>query len=160
ATYYYRNRDGQLLYRIFRKERFDAAGEKLKTFTHDPPGHEERVLYRWPEIVAAGRDATLFVTEGEKDADRVASLGFIATTVASGNWDGVDVSDIKDRDVNILEDADKTGVDKALKAAKALRRVAKTIRIVRLPGQEYTAEKRGKDVSDWLDEDPSRTADA
>jgi hypothetical protein len=28
----------------------------------------------------------VFVCEGEKDADRVASLGLCATTVASGEW--------------------------------------------------------------------------
>ena len=36
--------------------------------------------------------------------------------------------------------------------------VADTIRIVRLPGHEHTAEKHGKDVSDWLDEDPGNAA--
>jgi hypothetical protein len=35
--------------------------------------------------------------------------------------------------------------------------VAKTIRIVRLPGHERTEDKDGKDVSDWLDE--GHTAD-
>jgi RecA-family ATPase len=64
------------------------------------------------------------------------------------------------RDVIIFEDADEPGVKKALAAAQALRAVAKTIRIVRLPGHEHTAEKNGKDVSNWLDEDPNRTADA
>ena len=31
-------------------------------------------------------DATVFICEGEKDADRVASLGHCATTVAGGKW--------------------------------------------------------------------------
>ena len=152
ASYDYKARDGKHLYYV---DKYDP-----KDFRARPAGVKERVLYRWPELVAAGPDATLFVTEGEKDADRIASLGFIATTVAHGNWKGVDVRDVADRDVIILEDADKAGVKKARDAAMALRKVAKTIRIVRLPGHEHTAEKHGKDVSDWLDEDKSRTADA
>ncbi len=39
-----------------------------------------RVLYRLPEVIAATRDRkTVFLVEGEKDADRLASLGHVAT---------------------------------------------------------------------------------
>jgi hypothetical protein len=93
-------------------------------------------------------DATVLVTEGEKDADRVASLGHCATTVASGKWNGVDISALAARDIFILEDHDKTGRDKALTAARMLHPTARSIRIVRLPD--------AKDVSEWLDRDPSR----
>jgi AAA domain len=50
------------------------------------------------------------------------------------------------RDVWILEDNDDAGRRKSLEAAAQLQSVAKTIRIVRLPG---LADKQ--DVSDWLD---------
>jgi 5S rRNA maturation endonuclease (ribonuclease M5) len=149
ASFDYKARDEKHLYYVDRYE--------PKDFRRRPAGGVN-VLYRWPQIVAAGPDATLFVCEGEKDADRVAALGFIATTVAHGSWKGVDVKDIAGRDVIILEDADQPGVKRALAAAQALRGTAKTIRIVRLPGHEHTAEKHGKDVSDWLDE--GHTADA
>jgi putative DNA primase/helicase len=144
ASFPYRERDGTLRYHI---DKYDP-----KDFRRRPAGGSTNVLYRWPELVAAGPDATLFVTEGEKDCDRVRSLGFVATTVAHGNWKGVDVADIAGRDVWILEDADKPGIKKARAAAQVLRSVAKTIRIVRLPGHERTEEKHGKDVSDWLDD--------
>jgi putative DNA primase/helicase len=143
--YEYKHRDGTHAYYI------DRYAEP-KDFRRDPRGAEPNVLYRWPELVAAGPDATLFFCEGEKDADRVASLGFCATTVANGGWGGVDVSDCADRDVIILEDADEPGVKKALAAAQKLRGAAKSIRVVRLPGHERTEKKHGKDVSDWLDE--------
>jgi putative DNA primase/helicase len=149
ARYAYKHRDGRHAYYV---ERYADP----KDFRRDPPGAKPNVLYRWPELVAAGPDggpdATLFFCEGEKDADRVASLGFTATTVANGGWKDVNVSDVAGRDVWILEDADKTGVKKALAAAQVLHGVAKTIRIVRLPGHERTEDKDGKDVSDWLDE--------
>src|SRR5262249_7142384 len=52
--------------------------------------------------------------------------------------------------------ADATGEKKALEAATLLHGVARTIRIVRLPG--LTGAPNSKDVSDWLDADP-RNAD-
>jgi 5S rRNA maturation endonuclease (ribonuclease M5) len=116
-------------------------------------GGAERVVLALHRVFP---DAPIFVCEGEKDVERLEKLELCATTVANGNWDGVDVSDVADRDVIVLEDADATGVKKALTAAASLKSVAKTVRVVRLPGQEHTAAKHGKDVSDWLDEDAAR----
>ena len=92
---------------------------------------------------------TTFVCEGEKDADRVASLGHYATTVAAGDWSKVDVSVLAGREVFVLADNDETGRKKALAAANKLRGVAATTRIIRMPDG-------AKDVSDWLDAEPSR----
>jgi hypothetical protein len=162
--YEYTDTEGNLVFQVRRRERFDSEGNKDKSFSqrHRGPSGEwvdtqgdRRVLYRWPDL-AAHPDATAFITEGEKDADRIASLGLCATTVANGNWNGVDVSVLAGRDVIVMEDADKAGVAKAAKAAALLHPIAKTLRVVRLPGHEHTAEKRGKDVSDWLEEDPTR----
>jgi 5S rRNA maturation endonuclease (ribonuclease M5) len=145
ASYDYRDRDGGVLYFV------DRYADP-KDFRRRPAGSKPNVLYRWPELVAAGPDATLFVGEGEKDVDRIRAVGLVATTVAHGSWKDVDVADCAGRDVIILEDADTPGVKKALVSAQALKGVAKTIRIVRLPGHEFTAEKHGKDVSDWLND--------
>ena len=41
----------------------------------------ERVLYRLPEVLAAGE---VWVVEGEKDADSLAALGIVATCNAGG----------------------------------------------------------------------------
>ncbi|MGQ0849829.1 MAG: hypothetical protein ACT4OP_12095 [Actinomycetota bacterium] len=45
-----------------------------------------RVLYRLPEVLAVS--GTIYVGEGEKDADRLASLGLIATTNPMGAGSG------------------------------------------------------------------------
>jgi hypothetical protein len=163
--YVYTDRNGTLLYQVIRKERFNAVGEKQKDFMQRRPDGkggwewkqgDRRVLYLWPDVATCA-GAPLYVCEGEKDADRVAALGLCATTVANGNWNGVDVTDVTGRDVMVLEDADKPGVKKALAAAHALHHSApRSIRIVRLPGHEHTADDHGKDVSDWLDADPAR----
>jgi 5S rRNA maturation endonuclease (ribonuclease M5) len=113
-----------------------------------------RVLYRLADLLKDTGIITVFVTEGEKDADRVASLGHVAVTVACGDWQKDCIEALRGRDVIILEDADKAGVKQSNKAAALLHGVAKSVRVVRLPGQEHTAERGGKDVSDWLDADP------
>jgi RecA-family ATPase len=150
ASYDYSDSDGTLLYQVIRLE--------PKGFRQRRPdgnygwtwslGDVRRVLYRLPELLKFP-DATVFVCEGEKDADRVASLGHCATTVAASKWTPDCVQTLAGRDVIILEDNDDAGRAKALAAAHALHGTAKTIRIVALPD----LPNKG-DVSDWLDADP------
>jgi len=51
-------------------------------------GDTPRVLYRLPEILAAGANEWVFVAEGEKDVNRLASVDLIATCNPGGasNW--------------------------------------------------------------------------
>jgi hypothetical protein len=154
-TYDYKDADGTLLYQVVRYE--------PKDFRHRRPdpnnnggwiwkGSERRVLYRLQELLKYP-DGTVFITEGEKDADRVASLSYCATTVASGDWTEDCINPLKGRDVVIFEDNDDAGRKKAETAARALYGVAKTIRVVRLPSLGH-----GQDVSDWLDRVPRNGA--
>jgi hypothetical protein len=153
ASYDYEDENGALIYQVIRL--------KPKGFKQCRPNGNggqiwnldgvRRVLYRLPAILQYP-DATVFVCEGEKDADRVASLDHCATTVASGKWTDDCVKALTGRDIIILQDNDGPGEKKALAAAQALRGVAKTIRIVLLPDLPP-----GGDVSDWLDADPART---
>jgi calcineurin-like phosphoesterase family protein len=152
ATYDYRDESGVLLYQVvrlkpksFRQRRPDGNDNWIWKL-----GDTRRVLYRLPELLRFP-DATVFVCEGEKDADRVASLGHCATTVASGKWADSCVQALAGRDIIVLQDNDEAGEKKALAAAQALHGVAKTIRIVLPPDLPP-----GGDVSDWLDADPRR----
>jgi hypothetical protein len=151
ASYDYTDADGTLLYQVvrydpkdFRQRRPDGNGGW--TWKLD----ERRVLYRWPELVKFPH-GTIFICEGEKDADRVASFGHCATTVASGKWTDECVKTLAGRDCIILQDNDDAGRAKALAAARALHGTAASIRIVALPD----LQDKG-DVSDWLDVDPHR----
>jgi RecA-family ATPase len=155
ARYNYTNEAGMLLYQVerlepksFRQRRPDGKGGWIYNL-----GGVGRVPYRWPELLEYP-DGTIFLCEGEKDADRVASLGHCATTATGGKWANECIKALADRDVIILQDADNPGTAKALKTATALHGTAKTIRIVRLPG--LTGHSNNKDVSDWLDADPHR----
>jgi hypothetical protein len=157
ATYDYTASDGTLLYQAvrydpkdFRQRRPDGNGGWINNL-ESLDG--KRVLYRWPELEKYP-DASVFICEGEKDANRVAAPGHCATTVASGKWTDDCISPLKGRHVFIMEDNDKTGREKSQKAATALHGLAASVRVVRLPGLP-----EDHDVSDWLDVDPAR-ADA
>jgi replicative DNA helicase len=83
AEYRYVDADGNLL---FVKERYVPKTFRVRRATGEYSlGDAPRVLYRLPELiagVAAGR--TVWIVEGEKDADRLAALGEVATC----NFDG------------------------------------------------------------------------
>ena len=142
--------DGALLYQVLRLEPKDFRQRR-------PNGNggwiwkleDRRVLYRLPELLKYP-DATVFITEGEKDADNIAALNLCATTVGTGKWTNDCIAALAGRDVVILEDNDDAGKKKAREAAQVLHGTAKTIRIVSLPD---LAEK--SDVSDWLDANPN-----
>jgi AAA domain len=158
-TYDYTDLDGRLLYQVtrhdpkdFRQRRPDGNGGWI-----DNLDGVKRVLYRWPDL-ARFPDVPVFVCEGEKDADRVASLGYCATTVAAGKWECVDDSvaptrgTLDGRDVFILADNDFPGRKRAFATYLWLDGSGPaSVRIVALPGLSA-----GGDVSDWLDADPAR----
>jgi hypothetical protein len=151
AKYDYTDAAGALLYQVvrlepksFRQRRPDGNGGWIWELDG------RRALYHWPELLKYP-DGTVFICEGEKDADRVGGLGHCATCVAAGKWTEECATALAGRDVIILEDNDAAGRVKALAAAQALHGTAKTIRIVSLPD----LSDKG-DVSDWLDADPRR----
>lgn len=149
ATYDYRDATGKLLYQSLRYE--------PKSFNQRHPDGNggwvwrmdgvQRVLYRLPELLTADSAAPIFVVEGEKDADRLASLGLIATTNVggAGKWKVEYNQSLTGRRVIILPDNDEPGVDHAHKITESLKGIA-DVKIVELPG----LPPKG-DVSDWLD---------
>ena len=151
ATYDYTDADGKLLYQVLRFEpkafsqrRPDGNGGWI------PKLEDRRVLYRLSDLLKFP-DGTVFICEGEKDADRLAGLNLCATTVAAGKWTDECVRALAGRDIFILQDKDDAGRAKALAAANVLHASAASIRIVLLPD----LPEKG-DVSDWLDADPRR----
>lgn len=150
ATYDYRDEDGRLLYQAvryepkdFRQRRPDGQGGWVYRLDG-----VRRVLYRLPELVASDRDRPVFVVEGEKDADRLASLGCVATTnpMGAGKWRPEYGEFFDARHVVILADNDEAGRTHATAVARALHARAASLKVVALPG----LPEKG-DVSAWLD---------
>ena len=149
SAYDYRDEGGNPLFQVvrfrdkqFRQRRSDGNGGW--TWGLDST---RRVPYRLPELLASDSEP-VFITEGEKDADRLASLGLVATTNACGamSWRDEYAQHLKDRDVMILPDNDDTGREHAGQVAASAAGVARCVKIVPLPD----VPEKG-DVSDWLD---------
>jgi hypothetical protein len=155
ATYPYVDEAGQLLYEAVRLEPkafYQRRPDGRGGWTHSLKGLARRVLYRLPELRGASR---VCIVEGEKDADRLWSLGLPATTNAAGAgkwrlhaddygrqlvWAGV-------REVVLLPDRDAPGwahMGDVLRAC--LDSGVTSVRWLALPG----LPPKG-DVSDWLD---------
>lgn len=150
AEYDYLDSDGRLLFQVVRRapksffQRRPAPGGKswinnLKGVTQVP--------YRLPDLLASP-EATVYVVEGEKDADRLASLGLVATCNAggAGKWRAEHGEHLADRDIVILPDNDDAGSKHARQVLHDLHGKARSVRILALPD----LPEKG-DVSDWLD---------
>lgn len=117
---------------------FDKAGTRQKGFKG------EHLLYRLHEIVKADQ---VFVFEGEGKANLAASWGLAATcldTGAESKWRDSYTPHLAGKDVVIVPDNDKAGEEYLQKIARALHGVARSVRVLRLPG---LIEKQ--DVIDW-----------
>jgi len=148
AKYDYRDEKGKLLYQVvrlhpksFRQRQPNGVG-----WTWNMEG-ARRVLYQLPEILEASKDRLVYVVEGEKDADMLASLGVLATTNVggAGKWSAEYTESLRGRGVAILPDNDQPGTAHAAIVAKSLTGVAAWVKVVPLPG----LPPKG-DVSDWI----------
>lgn len=150
ALYDYRDERGTLLFQVVRKhpKRFiqrrpDGAGWLWQT------NGVRRVLYRLPELLASDKAKTVYLVEGEKDADNLAKRGYVATTNpgGAGKWRFV-ADDAKKalagRSVVIVADADAPGRLHARDVAEALRSTVKSVRVVEVPAPQ-------KDVTEFLE---------
>jgi hypothetical protein len=108
----------------------------------------QRVPYRLPELIEADASKPVFVVEGEKDADRMADEGFIATcnVGGAGKWKDEYNQHLEGRCVVILPDNDDPGQHHAEQVATSLHSVAASVKVLNLPG----LPDKG-DVSDWFD---------
>ncbi len=154
--YDYRDEQGTVLFRVERRGK-DASPPFLQ---HAPDGrggfHSKagcmqgvrRVLYRLDEVVRAPAKALVFFCEGEKDADRLASLGLIATTNpgGAGKITRNMAEPLGGRRVIVLQDNDDAGAKHVAAVVECLRSVAAeaaTLLLDDLPPKG--------DVSDWLE---------
>lgn len=158
AVYPYHDENGVLLYEVVR-----FPGKRLRP--RRPNGEwgiegVRRVLYRLPELIDKQRLRLednrwlrdTYVVEGEKDADRIRSLGVTATTppFGAGKWKasyvkyflGLRVVVVADRD-GTRSDGSTPGLEHAREIAESLEGIAESVRIVQA--------RAGKDVTDHLE---------
>ena len=157
ATYPYHDASGKVLFekvryepKDFRIRHRDASGAEVWRL----PRGIEPPLYRLPAVKAAmARGEPIYLVEGEKDADRLASAGLCATTGYEGaaaggqkpKWRDSYTTALAGADVVLLPDNDAPGRAHMRHVAAALAGKA-LVRWLELPGLPAKG-----DVSDWLD---------
>lgn len=150
ATYDYTDESGTLLFQVVRYHpkafRQRQPGSKAGDWRWSLKG-VRRVLYHLQEIIERPEE-TVFLVEGEKDADRLSELGVLTTTapMGAGSWRAEFTKQLADRRVVVIPDADDAGRKGAGKRAQALAPVASEVRVLELPGLS-----NGQDVSDWIE---------
>ena len=115
------------------------------------------VLYRLPELLSADVGTRVYIVEGEKDVDRLVSMGLVATTnpMGAGKWRAKYARWLQGRRVVVIPDNDppdpkrhglRPGLDHAHEVADSLRPHLDELKLL------FLADLPEKgDVSDWLD---------
>lgn len=147
--------DGELAYEVRRYERADGSKDCIPyhrngegTVVAGRPPKDRWVLYNLPALAEADSERSRYMVEGEKCADDLNWIGFVATTVLGGSsaeWVPAYSEGLRQRRVVILPDNDDPGRKFANRVAAELIGVAASVRIVDLPGLDV-----GEDVVDWL----------
>jgi hypothetical protein len=149
ATYDYLDEGGALAFQVVRLEPKDFRQRR-------PDGKggwiwkkgDTNIVYRLPGLLAADPAALVFVCEGEKDADRLAGLGLVATTRAegAGKWTDANSRWLEGRRVAILGDNDAAGAKDVDRKVRSIGQAASAVAVV-----DLAELPEGGDVSDWLD---------
>ena len=148
--YDYINEDSELKYQVLRYRNSDGS----KTFRQRQSESlwslkgVKRIPYRLPELLEAPLDEPVFIVEGEKDVDRLRSIGFTASCNSEGA--GKFREDLGEyfanRKLVLIPDNDEAGKAHVEKIADILSGSSQSMKIVDLPD----LQPKG-DISDWLD---------
>lgn len=149
TTFDYKDASGKLVYQVCRFPN--------KKFSQRRPGNNgeyvwslkgiKRLLYRLPELNAVDKKRYVFIPEGEKDVDRLLSMGLIATcnSGGAGNWQKEINEPLRGRRIIIIADHDEPGRKHSKDVAKMLTGIAESIKII-----EFESLPESGDVSDFL----------
>ncbi|MFM1889341.1 MAG: hypothetical protein RLZZ565_98 [Planctomycetota bacterium] len=151
ATWHYRDAAGETIGAVYRWN--TPTGKTIRPAFRFADGWRMtyppvRPLYRLDTLATEDR---VFVVEGEKAADRLASLGYPVTTSPGGSKaaDRAAWQALVAREVVILPDADNAGDEYADKVETILSQdPSRTVAVLRLDGLRYGS---GDDVVEWID---------
>lgn len=152
AGVFLRGRDGN--YYVANKQRLEEWHDAERITIDDECPH---MLYRFPELrEEMGEEPadrrTIFLVEGEKDADTLAAWDCVATTNSGGakNWRHEFADEMHGANVVVLLDNDEAGRARGNHIALTLRGVAASVKALNWP-DHWPACPPGGDVTDWRD---------
>lgn len=109
-----------------------------------------RIPYRLMDLVKLKPNENFVMAEGEKDADTLTGNGLISTN--HKNWKPEFNYLLKDKKVVLFQDRDEAGIKQIEKVVKLIASDANEIKVVDCYAGESLPKKRGKDVSDYLED--------
>lgn len=113
-------------------------------------GEYEYTIYNYPRVkYAIENNHNVYFVEGEKDANNLNRLGFAATTIYSKKWVEEYSKQLTGSKIVFIGDTGKAGEEFKKLVWENLKDIAKSFKIVTLPGLENLGDN--KDVSDWLE---------
>jgi 5S rRNA maturation endonuclease (ribonuclease M5) len=145
AKYEYPDQTGKLVFEIRRHEPKTFRPYRIE---NGKPilgmGNVSPIPYQLPLVVGA---ETIIIVEGERDADTLLALGYVATCnpFGAGKWDTSWGNYFTGKDIILCGDNDDPGRRHIDQIESALKLVAKTVKRVVVPSPS-------KDISDYLAE--------
>lgn len=152
ASYDFHDADGNML---FQKVRFVDENTGRKTFRQRRPdgrggwdyklGDTPKVLYNLPAVLRAKANGeSIFVVEGEKDADTINGMGGVATTMpgGAGKWLDIHTNALAGSTVDIIADNDEVGLRHGLDVYDKLKEAGCDVAVFVCPTE--------KDVTDHV----------
>jgi len=131
---------------LFVKQRYSTSGTKGKTYkllrvledgTRQASMQGAKIVpYRLKDVIEAGlQGKPVFLCEGEKAADALASIGVFTSTshTGAGSWPAANSTWFTDLHIVLVPDNDQPGYRYASLVASALLPIAKSIRLLALP---------------------------
>lgn len=153
AEYDYYDENGVLL---FQKRRFINESGKKTFLQRSPdgsggwvnriPDDVPRILYNLPAVLKAKKKGhSIWVVEGEKDADTLIAMGSVATTMpnGAGSWKQIHTDALAGATVDIIADNDETGKKHAAYVLSELKNAGCDVAAWLPP--------KGKDITDYLE---------
>jgi hypothetical protein len=151
----YTDEEGVVLFIKQRYKTTDSKGKDYKLIKVDEAGRRHAAMgdarivpYKLPELLdAISKGRYVYLTEGEKAADAIISLGSVATTshAGSGSWPEAITQYFAGANVVILPDNDAPGWKYAKKSAAKILPIAKSVRVIDLGGDDL-----GDDAHEWI----------
>lgn len=142
-TYDYTDENGKVVYQVVRFEPKDFRQRKPKgtSWEYNLDG-VTRVLFNLPNVL---RSKTVFVTEGEKDAETLIELGYVATTNCGGSsaWLEAYADILKGKDIVVVPDNDTAGERLFKNIVASVKELANSVKRLNVPSEH-------KDVTDWI----------
>lgn len=142
----------QKCFRQWRADPTKRSGRTWRTTLDDGTEVGRNLIYRLPEILANLRrpfmdQLNVWICEGEKDCDRLWSLGYPATTnpQGAGKWTAAHAAWLAKADIMIVADRDAAGETHARTVVETLQPIARSIEVVQAAA--------GNDISNHLDAD-------